>query len=92
MSEGASVYVAYSTDGLFSSSSESIEKQLTVSDGPIQIYYPDKVYITSVASSEGLDSAFTLQAKFKVDIGIGDEEVDKIIKVIDTEIVEEEVI
>ena len=67
---------------------------MTVSDGPIKIYYPDKVYITGVASGDGSDSAFTLQAKFTVDIGIGDvtAEVDKIIKVIDTEIIEEEVI
>ena len=88
ISEGATVYVAHGPDGLFSSETASEEKQLTSAGGPINIYYPDKVYITVVASSEGEDSAFNLQAKFILDMGTGD--VDKIIKVIDTEIIEEE--
>ena len=60
MGEGATVYVAHGLNGLFSSETASEEKQLTAAGGPIYIYYPDKVYITVVASSQGEDSAFTL--------------------------------
>ena len=63
---------------------------MTVKDDPIYINYPDKVYITSVASSEGEDSAFNLEAKFILDFG--NYEIENIIEVIDTEIIEEEVI